>query len=109
LSECPTGWYAECGGDSDGAYNMASHSVRRFTELEAWLQENGNESGRAFALRAGLSKSKLNRLLNGDVTQFDFELIRKVETATKGAIGHDAFAAFGKRLTAPVKSKRRAA
>lgn len=92
---------------------MPSHPVRQLTELRQfhelreWLRAQ-EESERAFALRNGIDKSTFNRLLNGRVSQFDLELVSKVHKGTDRKIGHDEFAAFGKRLAAsPITAARR--
>lgn len=91
---------------------MPSHDMRQFSELRACLKARG-ESERAFALRQGIDKSTFNRLLNGAITQFDLALVQKVFEGTDKKIGHDEFAAFGKRLAEnplpAVKRRRRKA
>lgn len=85
---------------------MASHDMRHFVELKEWLAKK-DESARSFALRAGLDKSTFGRLLNGQINLFKLDLVAKVAKATDGEIGHDQFAAFGKRLAEPVRARKR--
>lgn len=101
---------------------MSSQKVRqsvtlpRFGELQEWLagdEKAGRapESQRAFALRSGIEKQKLTRLLTGQMKRFDLELIAKVAKATGGEIGAEQFEAYRQRLRAAAKksTKRRSA
>lgn len=89
---------------------MPSHPVRQFVELRKALADRG-ETERGFALRKQIDKSTFNRLLNGNITQLDLDLMNKVADGTGGVINHETFAAFAKRLAenppAAKKRKRR--
>jgi hypothetical protein len=86
---------------------MPSHLVRQFAELRAALAARG-ESARAFGLRNRIDKSTLNRLLNGNITQFGLGLMDKVVAGTDGAVSHETFAIFARRLAEhPLPARKR--
>jgi hypothetical protein len=84
---------------------MAYQKSIHFTELRNWLTTRGL-SGRKFARDNGIENMKLSRLLNGRLSQFDFDLIDRVARGTDGEIGVAQFAAFAERL---ITNGRRAA
>lgn len=87
---------------------MASAKQRQFTELAAYLAEN-EESARAFALRAGLDKSTVSRLLVGKLRYVDPAVVHRIAEATEGKVGHVEILAHVARLAASAEPRKRAA
>jgi len=77
---------------------MASQKTRQFTELAVEIATN-HGTATAFCGAAELDKSRLSRLLNGQMRRIDPELVAKIESATKRRVGMPEFQAYFKRLT----------
>lgn len=79
---------------------MASRQEIRFAELKIYLEKTG-ESARAFALRAGIDKMTMHRLLTGKMKRYDAKLVQRLVDATQGSVGHAEFGAYLARLAQP--------
>ena len=79
---------------------MASLPERQFTNLVNEIAAQGL-SLRGFALKHGIDKSWLSRLINGQVREkLDMTLVRKLAKATDNRIGRTQVAAYLDRLDA---------
>jgi hypothetical protein len=71
--------------------------MRGFVELERWLKAN-NEGLRAFALRSGIDKTSVWRLLEGKTRTCSLQLVDKITKATNGEVGAVEIRAYERRM-----------
>lgn len=67
-----------------------------FYELRNWMKKN-RIGLREFALKAGIDKTTIWRLLDGRTRTCSLQLVDKLSKATGGAIGQDEVRAYERR------------
>lgn len=85
---------------------MPSHNERQFTELMTDMADQ-RLGLRAFALKAGIDKQTLSRLINGQTKRVDREIIGKISVATNGRVGNAEVIAFLDRLASVPKADQK--